>query len=107
MAKAPQVRQFAGDFRLWERGDAGALVAVIPDTDDANGNQPIETNAFTFTYEPGDEIRVLSKRRGALYNQPIHAEDLPGTTNLSTTLLELPPLILARILFGEGSTAIV
>jgi hypothetical protein len=103
----PQVRQFAGDIRFWERGEADALVPVIPEAADANGNQPIETNALTFTYEPGDEIRVVSKRRDARYNQPIHSEDLPGTTNVSATLLELPPLMLARILFGSGSTATV
>jgi hypothetical protein len=104
---APAVRQFAGDIRFWEKGAAGALVAVIPEAADPDGNQPIETNAFTFAYEAGDEINVVSKRRDARYNQPVYTDTLPGTTSVSATLLELPPLILARILFGEGSTAVL
>lgn len=103
----PAVRQFAGDIRFWEIGTGGALVPVIPEANDPDGNQPVETNAFNFAYEAGDEINVVSKRRDARYNQPIHNETQPGTTNLSATLLELPPLILARILFGEGSTATI
>ena len=104
---APAVRQFAGDIRFWEKQNDGSLVPVIPEANDPTGNQPIETNALTFGYEPGDEVNVVSKRRGARYNQPIHSETQPGTTSVSATLLELPPLILARILFGEGSTAIL
>lgn len=104
---APAVRQFAGDIRFWEKQNDGSLVAVIPEASDPTGNQPIETNALSFSYEAGDEVSVVSKRRDARYNQPIHSETLPGTTNVSATLLELPPLILARILFGEGSTAIL
>src|SRR5690606_24514453 len=103
----PAVRQFAGDIRFWEKQNDGSLVAVIPEASDPTGNQPIETNALSFSYEAGDEVSVVSKRRDARYNQPIHSETLPGTTNVSATLLELPPLILARILYGEGSTAIV
>lgn len=103
----PAVRQFAGDIRFWERGADGALVPVIPEANDPDGNQPIETNAFNFSYEAGDEINVVSKRRDARYNQPIHNETQPGTTNISATLLELPPLILARILFGEGTSATI
>lgn len=103
---APAVRQFAGDIRLWERNTlTGALLAVIPVTDDPSGNQPIETNALSFAYEAGDAISVVSKRRDARYNQPVHSETLPGTTSVSVTVLELPPLMLARILYGEGSTA--
>lgn len=103
---APAVRQFAGDIRLWEKNSlTGALVAVIASAADASGNQPIETNALSFAYEAGDEIKVVSKRRDSRYNQPIHSETQPGTTSISATLLELPPLILARILYGEGSTA--
>jgi hypothetical protein len=106
MSKAPAVRQFAGDIRLWEKNPlTGALVAVIAVNDDSSGNQPIETNALTFQYEAGDEIKVVSKRRDARYNQPIHSETQPGTTGVSLTVLELPPLILARILFGEGTSA--
>lgn len=101
----PAVRQFAGDIRLWEKQSNGQLIPVIAEAADASGNQPIETNALTFAYEAGDEINVVSKRRDARYNQPIHSETQPGTTSVSITVLELPPLILARILFGEGSTA--
>lgn len=105
--KAPAIRQFAGDIRLWEQDANGALVPVIPVTDDPSGNQPIETNTLQFSYEPGDEQKIVSKRRGGAYNQPIHSEQLPGTTAVTLTLLELPPLILARVLFGEGSSATV
>lgn len=104
---APAVRQFAGDIRFWEHGADGARVPVIPEPADAFGNQPIETNSLVFGYEAGDEISVVSKRRDARYNQPIHAETQPGTTNVTVTLLEVPPLILARMLFGEGTSAIV
>lgn len=103
---APAVRQFAGDIRLWEKNSlTGAMIAVIADASDPSGNQPIETNALTFAYEAGDEIKVVSKRRDARYNQPIHSETQPGTTSVSVTVLELPPLILARILYGDGTTA--
>lgn len=102
---APAVRQFAGDFRLWEKQSNGSLIPVIADATDPSGNQPIETNALNFSYEAGDEIKVVSKRRDARYNQPIHSETQPGTTGVSITVLELPPLMLARILFGEGSSA--
>lgn len=101
----PAVRQFAGDIRLWEKQTNGQLIPVIPEAADASGNQPIETNALTFAYEAGDEINVVSKRRDARYNQPVHSETQPGTTSVSITVLELPPLMLARILYGEGSTA--
>lgn len=102
----PQVRQFAGDIRFWEKNGT-AFVPVIPEAADPQGNQPIECNALSFSYEAGDEVRVVSKRRDARYNQPIHSDTQPGTTSVSATLLELPPLILARILFGEGSTATI
>jgi hypothetical protein len=103
----PAVRQFAGDIRFWQKATDGSLVPVIPEEDDPSGNQPIETNSFVFSYEAGDEIKVLSKRRGARYNQPIHSDTLPGITSVTTALLEVPPLILARMLFGEGSTATI
>jgi hypothetical protein len=106
MAK-PAVRQFAGDIRFWEKASNGALTPVIPEPTDPSGNQPVETNALTFGYEAGDEINVVSKRRDARFNQPLHSENLPGTTTVTVTLLEIPPLILARMLYGEGSTATV
>lgn len=108
MPTAPAVRQFAGDIRFWQIDPStGEKVPVIVDSADVSGNQPIECNALTFSYEAGDEISVVSKRRDSRYNQPIYSDTQPGTTSVSATLLELPPLILARILFGEGSTAIV
>lgn len=105
MAKTA-VRQFAGDIRFWEKASNGDLIPVIPEPNDPNLNQPIETNSLVFGYEPGDEQKIVSKRRDARYNQPIHSENLPGTTSVTAALLEVPPLILARMLFGEGSTAI-
>lgn len=106
MAK-PAVRQFAGDIRFWEIADNGDRIPVIAEANDPDGNQPVETNALTFGYEAGDEISVVSKRRDARYNQPVYSDQLPGTTNVSATLLELPPLILARILFGTGTGATI
>jgi hypothetical protein len=103
----PAVRLFAGDIRFWEHGANGARVPVIPEPTDTFGNQPIETNSLVFGYEAGDEISVVSKRRDARYNQPIHSETQPGTTNVTATLLEVPPLILARMLFGEGTSGVV
>ena len=107
MSRVPAIRQFAGDIRLWEKAANGDLIAVIPEADDPSGNQPIETNSLQFSYEAGEEQKIVSKRRDARYNQPVYSEQLPGTTQVALTLLELPPLILARILFGEGSTATV
>lgn len=103
----PAVRQFAGDIRFWQIAANGAFLPVIAEPDDPQGNQPVEVNSLTFGYEAGDEINVVSKRRDARYNQPIHNETLPGTTTMTSTLLEIPALILARMLYGEGSDATV
>lgn len=103
----PAVRQFAGDIRFWEKQNNGSLLPVIAEPADPSGNQPLEVNALTFGYEAGDEINVLSKRRDARYNQPIHNETLPGTTTVTVTSLEIPPIILARMLFGESTSAVV
>jgi hypothetical protein len=102
MAKAT-VRQYSGDIRMWRKAADGSLIAVIPEPADSQGNQPIEVNAKTFSYEAGDEIKVVSKRNGSLYNQPIYTDTLPGTTSLSLNLLEIPPAIMARILYGTAS----
>ncbi|PJK00844.1 hypothetical protein CO641_02420 [Lysobacteraceae bacterium NML91-0213] len=96
---APQVRQFAGDFRVW-RLEGGQMVPAIPEPTDPYGNQPIETNAFSFGYEAGDEVVVNSKRRGARFNQPLYSDQLPGATSLSIQLQEMPTLILAAVLRG-------
>ncbi len=101
------VRQFAGDIRFWEFGTGAVRVPVILEPADPQRNQPVECNALTFGYEAGDDISVVSKRRDARYNQPIHTETLPGTTSVSATLLEIPPIILARILYGSASSATV
>lgn len=103
----PAIRQFAGDIRFWEVQTDGSRLPVIAESSDPDGNQPIETNALSFSYQAGDEQKIVSKRRDARYNQPVHSDQLPGTTSVSVTLLELPPLILARILYGTGSGATV
>jgi len=95
----PKVRQFAGDIRVW-RKEGNSLIPVIPEANDPYGNQPIETNAFSFGYEAGDEVVVNSKRRGGRYNQPIHSDQQPGTTSLSLQLQEMPTAILAAVLRG-------
>lgn len=102
---APKVRQFAGDFRMWRKANDGTLTPVIPEPTDPEKNQPIETNALTFSYTAGDTTTINSKRRGARYNQPIHTDELPGTTEVSVTLLETPTPILARVLFGDAADA--
>lgn len=104
---APQVRQFAGDIRFWQRAGNGSLTPVIPEPADVSGNQPVETNSLSFAYEAGDEIVVSSKRRDGRYNQPVHSDQLPGTTSVTAVLLEIPPLILARILYGDATNATV
>lgn len=95
----PKVRQFAGDFRM-SRIQGNQLIPVIPEPADPYGNQPIETNALTFGYEAGEDVVVNSKRRGGHYNQPIHSDQLPGTTSISIQLLEMPTAILAAVLRG-------
>lgn len=104
---APKVRQFAGDFRMWRKAVDGTLTPVIPEALDTERNQPIETNAVSFSYEAGDETTINSKRRGALYNQPIFTDALPGTTSVSITLLEVPTPILARVLYGSAADAAI
>ena len=103
----PAVRQFAGDIRFWEKQSNGSLIPVIPEPTDPAGNQPLELDTLTFGYEAGEEQNVVSKRRDARYLQPIHAATLPGSTSVSVTALEIPPIILARMLFGEASGATV
>lgn len=105
MATAPKVRQYAGDIRMWEKQADSSQLPVIPDATDPDGNQPIETNSCAFSYEPGDEVRILSKRRGTKYNQPTYADTQPGTTSITLQLLEMPPAIMARVLYGEAANA--
>ena len=102
---APKVRQFAGDFRMWRKANDGTLTPVIPENTDSEKNQPIETNALAFSYSAGDETTINSKRRGGAYNQPIFTDQLPGTTEVSLTLLEVPTPILARVLYGTAASA--
>lgn len=104
---SPAVRQFAGDIRFWEIDGSGNKVPVIADAGDAQGNQPLEVGSLTFSYEAGDEQNVVSKRRDARYGQPIHSATDPGATSVSVTSLEVPPLILARMLYGTGTSGVV
>lgn len=104
---APAVRQFAGDIRFWEKQSNGSLTPVIVSTADPSGNQPLEVDSLVFGYEAGEEQSVVSKRRDSRYLQPIHAETLPGTTSVTVTSLEVPPIILARMLYGAATAAVV
>jgi hypothetical protein len=101
MALQPKVRQYSGNIRMWRIAVNGALSAVIPVSDDPQGNQPIEANATAFTYEEGDSVQIVSKQNGARYNQPIYDEQLPGTNGLNLQLLEMPAAILARVLRAD------
>lgn len=104
---APKVRQFAGDFRMWRLANDGTLTPVIPEGTDPEGNQPIETNALAFSYSAGAETTINSKRRSSRYNQPIYTDTLPGTTEVSLTLLEVPTPILARVLYGIAADSAI
>lgn len=99
----PAVTKFGGDVRLWRKNSDGSLTPVIAEAADPTGNQPIEADALVFSREEGDTTEVKSKRRGNRYNQPIYSEQEPGTTNMALTLLEVPPLIFARVLYGQAA----
>lgn len=103
----PKVRKFAGDLRIWQHGTGPERIAVIPEAVDAFGNQPIEQTSLVFSYEAGDTTNVTSKRRDDRYGQIIQSDSNPGTTGISITLLEVPPLILARMLYGSGQSGAV
>lgn len=100
-----KVRQFAGDVRLYQIETDGTYTPVIPEAADADGNQPIETDAMTFTYEAGDTTTITSKRRDSRYGQAIYSSTQPGQTSISLTLLEMPIPILARVLYGDAASA--
>lgn len=102
---AVKIRQFAGDFRMWRKANDATLTPVIPEATDVHKNQPVETNALTFTYEEGETITIPSKRRGTRYGQPVFSDAQPGTTEVSIQLLETPPAILARMLYGDAANA--
>lgn len=102
----PAVTKFGGDVRLWRKNANNTLTPVIPEAADASGNQPIEANALVFSREEGDTVEVKSKRRGTRFNQPIYSEQEPGTTNMALTLLEVPPLIFARVLYGQAASQV-
>ena len=107
MATQPKVRKFAGDLRLYEFGAGADRIAFIPDTDDKFGNKPLEQSSLTFSYEAGDTTEIKSKRRDDRYGQIIHTDANPGTTSLSIGALEVPPAILARMLYGSAVSASV
>lgn len=100
------VKQFEGDFRLWKKASNGDLTPVLPNVNDPQGNTPVEANAAVFSYTPGDEKKITSKRRDR-YEQTIYSELLPGESALSLTLLELPGAILARIFYGDEANTSV
>ena len=96
------VLQFEGDIRMSIIAALGGLVPVNPDPTDPFGNIPVEASANVFTYEAGDERRVQSKRRDR-FNQVLYSEQDPGISNLSLTLVAIPPPLLARVFYGEGA----
>jgi len=107
MAQQPKVRKFAGDLRFYEHGAGANRIPVIPDSDDKFGNKPLEQSSLTFSYEAGDTTEVKSKRRDDRYGQIIHTDANPGTTGISVTALEVPPAILARMLYGSAVSSSV
>lgn len=96
------VLQFEGDIRMSIIGALGALTPVNPDPLDPFGNIPVEASASIMSYEAGDERSVESKRRDR-YKLKIWAETDPGTSNLSLTLVAIPPPLLARVFYGEAA----
>lgn len=100
------VLQFEGDLRLSIIGALGALTPVNPDPTDRLGNFPIEASASVFTYEEGDERTVVTKRR-EVYNQSLYSEKDPGTSNLSVTMVAVPPALMARVFYGEAAEVAV
>lgn len=103
----PKIRKFAGDLRFWEFGAGLARVAVIPEATDKFGNQPLEQNSLVFRYEAGDTTNITSKRRDDRYGQVLHSDVNPGITSVSIEAKEVPVPILARMLYGSGTTATV
>lgn len=102
-----RVLKFEGDLRLWSiPPGGGANVPILDDPLDIFGNIPIEASASIFGYEAGEEISVVSKRRDR-YNQTIYSEQEPGQSNLSLTLVAVPPAILARVFYGEAAEVTV
>jgi hypothetical protein len=99
------VRQFSGDIRGWGIESNGSQTPVIPESTDVDGNQPIETESLTFTYEPGETSSITSRRRGARFGQTIFSKSQPGQTTMSVTFLEMPIPILARQFYGDAANA--
>lgn len=102
---APKIRKFAGDLRFWQFGNLLERFPVIPEAADPYGNQPIEQSALVFSYEEGEETNITSKRRDDRYGQIIASDKNPGATGISVTLQEIPNLILARLLYGTGTSS--
>jgi hypothetical protein len=98
-----KVLQFEGDIRMWEIDPTtSARTPVVADAADIYGNIPIEASASVFGYEAGEQVNVLSKRRER-YNQAIFSEQLPGQSNLSITLVAVPPAIVASVYYGAAA----
>lgn len=102
-----KVLQFEGDIRMFSiHPTTGVETPVLADSTDMYGNTPVEASASVFQYEAGELIEVKSKRRNR-YNQIIHSEQQPGTSNLSLTLVAIPPPLLARVFYGEAAETTV
>lgn len=99
------VRQFAGDIRMWTIGGDGSKTPVIPESTDPDGNQPIETDGFTFGYEQGETTSLTSRRRDSRFGQTYFSQALPGQTSMTVTVREMPVPILARTLYGSAANA--
>lgn len=98
-----KTRKFGGDIRMWLRGSTpGQFTPVIPEPADPQGNQPIEANVLTFAYDRPDPTNITSKRRGNRYGQIIKSDQDPGTSSATVQLLEVPDIILPRLLHGLG-----
>jgi hypothetical protein len=98
-----KVMQFEGDIRMWQV-DATTRVKtpVNAAIDDVFGNTPVEASAAIFSYTAGDTRQVVSKRRDR-YNQPIFSDQDPGASGISLTLVAIPPMILARMFYGDAA----
>lgn len=97
------VRKFGGDIRYWRLATNGAKTPCVPEPTDPDLNQPIVTDVMIFNYEAGEEVSVTSKGRGSDYGATVWTQTDPGTPSISVTLKEVPPSLVARIMYGESS----
>lgn len=97
------IRKFGGDFRIYRKLANGTMVPCIPEPADPDGNQPIVTESFSFSYEAGEEVSVVNKGRGADYGATVWSETDPGVASISVTFKEVPPALVARVMYGPAS----